>query len=255
MGRLENKVAIITGAASGMGAVTARLFAKEGANVIGTDVNIDALNEINNKINDEFGETMIGVQQDVTNEEDWKKVIEQGITKFGKIDVLVNNAGIGGSTDKFEDYQAKDWDKEMSVDAKSVLLGIKYVSPKMRENGSGSIINISSLAAQMSLEIASIGYSAAKGAIRSLSKKAAGELATDNIRVNSILPGYILTELMEKTVDQSFIDNLANRDVPLNRFGKPLEVAYASVYLASDESSFTTGTEFIIDGGQSSASI
>lgn len=251
MGRLSGKVAVITGAASGMGAVTAQLFAKEGAKVIATDVQLDKLQEVVNGINQRYGDVAIAVKHDVTDESSWANVIKEGVKHFGKINVLVNNAGIGGADASFEEYPLDDWNKVMSVNATGNLLGIKYVVPEMKKANGGSIINISSLASMLALPGAAISYSASKGATEALTKVAANQLAPFNIRVNSIHPGYILTDLVKKHVPEETRKELAEAHIPLGKFGDPEDIAYISVFLASDESKFMTGSEVVADGGQS----
>ncbi|WP_067929717.1 SDR family NAD(P)-dependent oxidoreductase [Alicyclobacillus shizuokensis] len=250
MGRLSDKVAIITGAASGMGAVTAQLFAREGAKVIATDIQDDKLKEVVNDINKQYGEVSIAIRHDVTDEKSWEDTVKQGAEHFGKINVLINNAGIGASDADFEDYPLDDWNKVLSVDATGNLLGIKHVVPEMKKAGGGSIVNISSLAALLALPGAGIAYSAAKGATRTLTKVAANNLARFNIRVNSIHPGYILTDLVRKHVPEEVRKQLADAHIPLGKFGDPEDIAYISVFLASDESKFMTGSEVVADGGQ-----
>ncbi|WP_046721658.1 SDR family NAD(P)-dependent oxidoreductase [Heyndrickxia coagulans] len=250
MGRLSGKVAIITGAASGMGAVTAHLFAKEGAKVIATDVQLELLKQTVNNINAQFEDAAIAVEHDVTDESSWEKVVKIGAEHFGKINVLVNNAGIGGVDDPIEEYSLEEWNKVFSVDGTGSFLGMKHVVPEMKKAGRGSIINISSLASMLALPSAAVPYTAAKGAIRSLTKVVANQVASSNIRVNSIHPGYILTDLVKKHVDEETIKSLSEAHIPLGKFGDPEDIAYTSVFLASDESKFMTGSEIVVDGGQ-----
>lgn len=250
MGRLNGKVAIITGAASGMGAVTARLFVSEGAKVIATDLNTELLEKLVSELNSESEKVAIAVQQNVSNEDDWKKVVQAGVEEFGKINVLVNNAGIGGADDLIEEYSLEEWNKVMNVDATGNFLGMKYVVPEMKNANGGSIINISSLASMLALPSAAIPYTAAKGATRSLTKVVANQVASSNIRVNSVHPGFILTELVKKHVAEETIKSLSEAHIPLGKFGDPEDIAYTSVFLASDESKFMTGAEIVVDGGQ-----
>lgn len=233
-----------------MGAVTAKLFVSEGAKVIATDINLELLNKVVSELNNESEKVAIAVQQNVSNEDDWKKVIQAGVAEFGKINVLINNAGIGGANDLIEDYSLEEWNKVMNVDATGNFLGMKYVVPEMKNANGGSIINISSLASMLALPGAAIPYTAAKGATRSLTKVVANQVASSNIRVNSIHPGFILTELVKKHVDEETIKLLSEAHIPLGKFGDSEDIAYTSVFLASDESKFMTGSEIVVDGGQ-----
>lgn len=250
MGRLDGKIAIITGAGNGMGEATAQLFAEEGAKIIATDIQEDVLNKVVNDINSKYEGAAIAVQHDVSKEEDWDKVIKEGVEKFGAINVLINNAGIVGKDFDFEDATLKEWNKVMDIDSTSVFLGIKAVGPQMKKANGGSIINISSLAALLGIKVGtSISYTAAKGAVRSITKIAAVQYGESNIRVNSVHPGSIKTPLMEKTISQEQIDQIATFSA-LNKVGDPKDVAYTSVFLASDESKFISGAEILVDGGQ-----
>lgn len=249
MKRLEGKVAIITGAASGQGAVEAKLFAKEGAKVVATDLNYDGLKEVVEEIKEDGGE-VIAVEHDVAKEEDWKKVKQETLDKYGKIDVLVNNAGIGGEEGfaLIDDVDYNSWKKFMTVNADSHFLGIKSVVDEMRKNGEGSIINISSAAGLVG-GAAGVHYTASKGAIRLLSKGAAVELGKDNIRVNSVHPGFIDTPMVSVITEDNNAVQDALTDVPLGRLAQSEEVASVVLFLASDDSSYVTGTEIVVDGG------
>ncbi|NOU55603.1 glucose 1-dehydrogenase [Brevibacillus borstelensis] len=245
MGRLTGKVAIITGAASGMGAQTARLFAQEGAKVIATDMSEDKLQEVVNEIKADGGEA-IGVKHNVVSEDEWKNVIVQGLEAFGNIHVLVNNAGI--STDAtIEQFTMENWNKVMDVNLTGCVLGMTLVYPEMKKAGSGSIINISSIAGLVALNFTN-GYTASKGALRALTKAAAVECAKDSVRVNSIHPGIIETP-MTQMITAPEVRGIFQAQTPLPRLGKPEDIAYGALYLASDESSFVSGLEMVIDGG------
>lgn len=176
MNRLDGKVAIVTGAASGIGLAIARIFVGEGAKVVATDVDIERLEQVVAELNNEFGKVALAVEQNVVNEEDWEKVVEAGVKEFGKINVLVNNAGIGGLDVPIDEYPLNEWNKVINVDATGNFLGIKHVVPEMKKANGGSIINISSLASMLALPSAGISYSAAKGATRSLAKVVANQL-------------------------------------------------------------------------------
>lgn len=248
--RLENKVAIITGAASGQGAAEARLFAKEGAKVVATDMNDALLNEVVAEINAEFGDVAIAIKHDVAQEDNWVEVINQAVAKFGKIDVLVNNAGVSGRVHDLDSITLDEWNFVMNINALGNFLGIKYVVPKMKENEGGSIVNISSIAGINGYGMLT-PYAASKGASRLLAKGGANQLGPDNIRVNSVHPGFIETPMVAEYTQNEESRKYLESQIPLRRIGKPEDVANVVLFLASDESSFITGTEIIIDGGQS----
>ncbi len=247
MGRLSGKVALITGAGNGQGASEAYLFAKEGAKVIATDIQFDNVSQVVEKINVEFPGSAIALKHDVSSEEEWRKVAEEGVSKFGLINVLVNNAGIL-SMQSFMDVTYDIWKKAIDINAWSQFAGIKTVIPYMRTAGVGSIINIGSLASI----IAAGGfnpYTASKGAVEAVTRAAALELGTENIRVNSIHPGAIDTQMTRDTFTTDEAKQAIANAVPLKRLGTPEDVANLVLFLASDESSYITGTAQIIDGG------
>lgn len=245
-GRLEGKVAIITGSARGMGRAEAELFAKEGAKVVVADILENEAKETAEKINKDGYEAM-AVKLDVTKADEWKKVVEQVTEKWGKVDVLVNNAGIL-SMRGVEDAPEEEWDRVMNINAKSQFLGIKYVLPAMKKATKGSIINISSIYGLIGSG-AAVAYHASKGASRLLTKTVAAELAKYNIRVNSIHPGVIRTPMTDELLkgEQSAKELLGT--TVLGRPAEPEEVANGALFLASDDSSFMTGSELVIDGG------
>ncbi|OAB38692.1 short-chain dehydrogenase [Paenibacillus macquariensis subsp. defensor] len=244
MGRLSGKVAIITGAANGLGAADARLFAQEGAMVVGTDLNIDVLNEIVNEIKSSGGEA-IALQHNVASEDDWKRVIEETLKQYGKIDILVNNAGIS-STMTIANLEMDHWNKVMDINLNGCMLGMKYVIPEMQKVGAGSVINISSIGGIVGMA-GSSAYTAAKGALRAISKAAAVEFAKSQIRVNSVHPGIIETPMTAPTFESATPFYKTFTQLPY--FGKPEDIAYGVLYLASDESRYMTGSELVIDGG------
>jgi len=245
-GRLEGKVAIITGSARGMGRAEAELFAKEGAKVVVADILENEAKETAEKINKDGYEAM-AVKLDVTKADEWKKVVEQVTEKWGKVDVLVNNAGIL-SMRGVEDAPEEEWDRVMNINAKSQFLGIKYVLPAMKKATKGSIINISSIYGLIGSG-AAVAYHASKGASRLLTKTVAAELAKYNIRVNSIHPGVIRTPMTDELLkDEQSAKELLGTTV-LGRPAEPEEVANGALFLASDDSSFMTGSELVIDGG------
>ncbi len=245
--RLQNKVAFISGGARGMGAVEARLFAREGAKVVIGDVLDAEGRRTEAEINETGGECLF-VRLNVTSEPDWRRAIASTVSRFGRLDVLVNNAGIY-RTAPVEQTSGDLWDLVMNINAKGVFLGTKYAIPEMRRAGGGSIINISSVAGLVG-SMDSAAYNASKGAVRLFTKSTAIQHARDNIRANSVHPGTIETlmtaELLADEANRQ--DRMAR--TPLGRLGRPEDVAYGALYLASDESSFVTGSELVIDGGR-----
>lgn len=245
--RLQGKVAFISGGARGMGAVEARLFAKEGAKVVMGDVLEEEGRKVEADINSTGGESLF-VRLDVTSEPDWQNAIAAAVSRFGKLDILVNNAGISGRG-KVEDTTVKDWDQVMEVNAKGVFLGTKAAIPAMRRAGGGSIINISSQLGLVGTDHSSPQYQASKGAVRLLTKATAIQYAKEGIRVNSVHPGPIVTAMTETARDNPERYKLMLSRIPMGRYGQPDEVAYGVLYLASDESAYVTGSELVIDGG------
>jgi len=245
MGRLDGKVAIITGAASGQGALEVKMFAGEGAKVVATDVQEDLLKDVVDEVKKEGGD-VLAIKLDVTSEAEWKDVVNKTVETYGKLDILVNNAGIfiGGNA---EETTLDKWDKVMHVNATGTFLGIKYAIPEMRKAGGGSIVNISSISGILGFGAAA--YNASKGAIRTLTKNVAADYAKDNIRVNSIHPGVVVTPMSEPLLDVPETRKSLEDMTPLPRLGEPKDIAYGALYLASDETSFMTGSELIIDGG------
>ena len=242
--RLEGKVAFISGGARGMGAAEAILFAREGANVAIGDV----LEEEGRKLVEQISETggrAIFVPLDVTSESQWSDAIAATVTEFGKLNVLVNNAGIG-SHSRVEDTDVETWDRVMAINAKGVFLGTKAAIPEMRRAGGGSIINISSQLGLVGTDISSPEYQASKGAVRIFTKSTAIQYAGEGIRANSVHPGPINTPMTEGNAGN--LELMVSR-IPLGRYGEPDEVAYGVLYLASEEASFITGSELVIDGG------
>ena len=247
MGRLDGKVAIISGGARGQGAAEARMFAREGARVVFGDVLDEEGMKVEAEIR-ELGGDATYLHLDVTEEEAWLKAVELTESRYGRLNVLVNNAGITQRGIGIEQLTVEQWDRIMGVNAKGVFLGTKYSIPAMRRAGGGSIINISSMASIIGLP-GSNAYAASKGAVRLFTKATAIQHAKDNIRCNSIHPGPIDTPGFPAPVDDP--DMLATRlsKIPLGKYGSPDDIAYCVVYLGSDESSFMTGAELVIDGG------
>ncbi|MFD2868367.1 3-alpha-hydroxysteroid dehydrogenase [Kurthia sp. 3B1D] len=240
MARLEGKVAIITGAAQGMGAAHAKLFIEEGAKVVLTDLN----EEKGQQTAAELGDNAIFVKQNVTSEEDWKSVVDKAVEAFGKVDVLVNNAGITMAK-SILDMTLSDYRKIVEINQVSVFLGIKAVAPAMIEGGKGSIVNISSM---NGLVGGAVGYTDTKFAVRGITKAAALELSRKGIRVNSVHPGVIATPMVVQEDTKAAVEEFS-KHIPIGRVAEPSEVSNLVLYLASDESSYSTGSEFVIDGG------
>ena len=246
MGRLDGKVAIISGGAKGQGKAEAIMFAKEAAKVVFGDILDEDGQKVEAEINETGGDAKY-IHLDVTSEDDWKTAVTEAVTRYGKLDILVNNAGISLRHQDM-DISTEDWDQIMDVNAKGVFLGTKYAIPAMKRAGGGSIINISSIAGILGRPLASPAYSASKGAVRVFTKSTAGRFAADKIRCNSIHPGPIDTDMIRAATDTVHPESRVG-EIPLRRLGQSADVAYGALYLASDESSFVTATELIIDGG------
>ncbi|WP_199330441.1 glucose 1-dehydrogenase [Microcoleus sp. FACHB-68] len=251
VGRVEGKVALVTGGASGIGKATVQMLVREGAQVVITD-----MNESEGKALEEIAGTIF-LWHNVTDETLWKSVISETITTFGKLDILVNCAGVTGMTapQNPENTTLETWRQVMSVNMEGVFLGCKYAIPVMKEHGGGSIVNVSSYAGIIGTPFAT-AYGASKAGVQQFSKSIALYCAQQGykIRCNSILPGAILTPLWEPFLSGEEREERMNqvvKDIPLKVWGEPDDVAYAILYLASDESKFVTGAEIVIDGGQS----
>jgi 3(or 17)beta-hydroxysteroid dehydrogenase len=251
--RLENKVALITGAGSGLGAATARRFAEEGAQVYVTDINAEAAQSVVEEILSAGG-SAIARTQDVTDEADWDVLMAEVIDASGQLDVLVNNAGIA-ITGTFENATLKDWRKTQAVNLDAVFLGCRAAVKVMKGSG-GSIINISSIEGIVG-EPHAAAYNASKGGVRIFTKSAALHCAAEDygIRVNSVHPGFIVTPMVEQGVGnmppevQAEMGERLMREIPLKAMGEPLDIANGCLFLASDESKYMTGSELVIDGG------
>lgn len=244
--RLEGKVALISGGARGIGAATARLMAGEGAAVVIADVLEKEGMETEAKISEAGGEVLF-VRLDVTSEADWNAAVGATVTKYGKLDILVNNAGISSRTG-VEETTVESWDQVMDVNAKGVFLGAKAAIPEMRKAGGGSIINISSIYGIVGSG-GSASYHASKGAVRIFTKAAAVQYAREGIRVNSVHPGFVDSPMTEAHHGVPEIRQARIGQTPLGRLGVPEDIAPGILYLASDQSSFVTGSELVIDGG------
>ncbi len=244
--RLKDKVAIITGAAHGMGAEEARLFAREGAKVVIADVLEQEGKQMEAEVNESGGEAMF-VRMDVTSEADWQRTIQATVSRFGKLDILVNNAGISSGS-VADPLDTEGWRRIMDVNATGVFLGTKHAVQEMQKRGRGSIVNISSIMGFVGGEGGHPAYHASKGAVRIFTKAMAVKYGPHGIRVNSVHPGFMPPMRSARHSDPSVREELI-RLTPLRRTGEPIEVAYGVLFLASDEASFITGTELVIDGG------
>src|SRR5436190_701279 len=245
--RLAGKVALISGGARGMGAVEARLFAHEGARVVIGDV-LDAEGRAVEKDIEKAGGQAVYAHLDVTREADWQAAVEIAVGRFGKLDVLVNNAGVGGPG-RIEEVTLDEWNRVMEINSTGVFLGSKTAIPAMRRAGGGSIINISSQLGLVGVDNSSPQYQASKGAVRLLTKATAIQYAAAGIRANSVHPGPIETPMTAERRRDPEVYRLTVSRIPLGRYGQPEDVAYGVLYLASDESSYVTGSELVIDGG------
>ena len=245
--RLEGKVAIITGGAHGMGAVEAILFAKEGAKVVVADIREDDARKVEAEIAEAGGEAMV-VMLNVSKEDQWEKAIADVIARFGKLDILVNNAGISGSGEKDFGSTAA-WDQLMDINAKSVFRGMKHAIPEMEKVGGGAIVNISSISGMVGQSYVHPGYNASKGAVRLVTKAAAVQHAKSGIRVNSVHPGSMPPMLTSGARGDGGSQDARMAAIPMGREGQPIEVANAVLFMASDEASYITGTELMVDGG------
>jgi NAD(P)-dependent dehydrogenase (short-subunit alcohol dehydrogenase family) len=248
MGKLIGKVALISGAAGGMGTAFAKSFGREGAKVILGDILDQAGKMVEAEIRAEGAEAMY-IRLDVTLEEDWRNAVQAAVSRFGKLDILINNAAIIPQVTPIEDRTVEDWDRVMAVNAKGVFLGTKHAIPAMRQAGGGSIVNISSIAGIGQSQIAEPAYAASKGAVRIFSKVTAAQHAKDRIRCNSVHPGPIDIGMLKDIWSGTEVLQRRLVRVPMGRLGTVDEVVSGVLYLASDEASYTTGIELVIDGG------
>ena len=247
MGRLEGKVAIVTGAAQGMGEAHARAFIREGARVVLTDINASRGEEIAQ----ELGDSAVFMRHDVADEAGWKQVVAFAEERFGKVTVLVNNAGVIGPVKGLIELAKEEFLQVCAVNQLGVFLGMQAVVPSMTAAGGGSIVNISSIAGMLGTAASSnAAYCASKFAVRGMSKLIAVWHGKDGIRVNSVHPGYILTPMMIAATDAQ--GGGATDAIPLGRMAQPEEVSSVVLFLASDESSFVSGAEYVVDGAMTS---
>ena len=246
-GRLAGKVALISGGARGQGAAETRLFIRECASVVFGDILDDEGKKVEAEIHAAGGQATY-VHLDVTREADWRAAVATAVQRYGKLTVLVNNAGILLRA-RIEDTSEADWDRIMAINVKGVFLGTKCAIPAMRQAGGGSIVNISSTAGLVGSPQGTAAYTATKGAVRLFTKSTAIQHARDNIRANSVHPGPIATDMIADTMANPEHWKERLRRLPLGRVGTVDEVAYGVLYLASDEASYVTGSELVIDGG------
>lgn len=244
--RLANKVALISGAAHGIGAATAHLFTSEGAKVGLADIHEDNGQRLQSEIIDAGGQALF-LRMDATREDDWQQTVATIVRRFGKLDILVNSAGIYRRAN-LEQTTVEEWDQVMSINVRGVFLGIKTAIPALRKTGGGSIINLSSVSGLVGGPY-STAYNASKGAVRLLTKSTAVQYAREGIRCNSVHPAPVETDMLKLVFpnEQSRRERLA--EIPMGRFGTAEEVAQALLFLASDESCYITGSELVIDGG------
>ncbi len=247
--RLKDKVALITGAGSGIGQQTALLFAREGAHVVIVDVNEKAAKDVSASI-----KNSIAVRADVSKAADCERMVAEAEKKFGRLDVMFNNAGImHGKDDDAMSTSEEVWDLTLDINAKGVFLGCKYGIPALKRAGGGSIINTASFVALMGAATPQVAYTASKGAVLAMTRELAVIHARQNIRVNALCPGPLKTELL-----MAFLNTEAKKQrrlvhIPMGRFGEAEEIAKAALFLASDDSSYITGTDFLVDGGITAA--
>jgi len=244
MGKLNGRVAIVTGAAQGIGEAISRAFIESGARVVMTDVKADQ----GRSLASQLGDGAHFIEQDVSIYESWGDVVQESERVFGPVDILVNNAGIVGVVTNTLDFKEEDYNRIIGVNQNAVFFGMQAVIPGMLKNGGGSIVNISSIAGFVAVVgCPQLAYVCSKFAVRGMTKHVAVEYGDKNIRVNSICPGYVKTPMNEDALDEAGYE--AVNLIPMKRFGEASEVAKLAVFLASDDASFITGTEHVIDGG------
>ena len=247
--RLEDKVALITGAAGGIGRETALLFAREGARIVAVDVNVEGTAETVSLVQQEGGEA-ISVIADVSASEDCQRMVQEAESQFAGLHVLFNNAGIMDHSDSDAVETSEEvWDRTMAINLKGVFLGCKFGIPALRRAGGGSVINTASFVALMGAATPQLAYTASKGGVLAMTRELAVIHARENIRVNALCPGPLHTELLMSFLDTDEKKQRRLVHIPMGRFGLASEMAQAALFLAGDESSYVTGTEFTVDGG------
>jgi NAD(P)-dependent dehydrogenase (short-subunit alcohol dehydrogenase family) len=244
--RLADKIAIVTGGASGMGASTAEIFAREGAKVVVADLLVAEGEQVVGRIAQAGGSARFQ-RLDVTSESDWQQAVAATVAAWGRIDVLINNAGISGSDPDLLNRTV--WDRVMTVNATGCFLGLRHVIPEMQKARRGAIVNLSSISGIAGQSFVHMAYNASKGAVRLMTKSAAVQFAKDGIRVNSVHPGLMPPMRTSKLTADPTVRARMLEAVPMGRDGRVEEVAYANLFLASDEASYVTGTELVVDGG------
>lgn len=248
--RLENKVALITGASNGIGKETALLFAKEGAKVVLTDIN----DQDGESVAASIGKAATYVHADVSKASDCESMVAQAEERFGKLDILFNNAGIMHSDDgDAGSTEEAIWDLTMNINLKGVFFGCKYGIPALKRAGGGSIINTASFVALLGAATPQLAYTASKGGVLAMTRELAVIHARENIRVNALCPGPLRTELLMKFLDTEAKKQRRLVHIPMGRFGEASEMAKAALYLASEDASYVTGTDFVVDGGITAA--
>lgn len=251
--RLNHKVALITGVGSGIGRESALLFAREGAQIVGVDLNPETGEKTRQDIVQAGGQAIF-IQADVSRPSDAKRMVEAAEESFGRLDILFNNAGISHAQDDDAIHTPEEvWDLTFQVNVKGVFLGCKYGIPALRRAGGGSVINTASFVALLGAATPQLAYTASKGAVLAMSRELAVIHAREGIRVNALCPGPLETELLMKYLDTPQKRQRRLVHIPMGRFGQAKEIARAALYLASDESSFVTGSTFLVDGGITAA--
>ena len=251
--KLKNRTAIITGGASGIGKASATLFASEGANVVIADIREDAAAGVLSLIEKDGGNATF-IKTDVSRAEDCQKMVDHALKTYGSVHILFNNAGIMHAEDNSAEGTGEDvWDRTMDINAKGVFLCCKYGIPALKKSGGGSVINTASFVSMIGAATSQVAYTASKGAVLSFTRELAVIHAREGIRVNALCPGPLKTELLMKVLNTEEKKNRRLVHIPMGRFGEAEEIAKAALFLASDDSSYVTGTNFMVDGGITAA--